>query len=57
MRVAGVRDHLRHRGGMTFEDLGDTLRKNIAHPVRAFRLLIGNDPPDEGIPASEVPFQ
>jgi hypothetical protein len=41
---------------MTFEDLGDQLLKIIAHPVRAFRLLIGNDPPDEGIPASdEVP--
>ena len=49
----GVRDYLRHRGGMTFEDLGDQLLKNIAHPARAFRLLIGNDPPDEGIPASD----
>ena len=34
----GVRDHLRHRNGMTFEDLGEQLVKNIAHPVRAFRL-------------------
>jgi hypothetical protein len=25
-----------HRGGMTFEDLGDQLVKNIAHPVGAF---------------------
>jgi adenylate cyclase len=50
MRVAEFRDHLRHRGGMTFEDLGDQLLKNIAHPVRAFRLLIGNDPPDGGDP-------
>jgi adenylate cyclase len=35
----GVRDHLRHRSGMVFEDLGEQLVKNIAHPVRAFRLL------------------
>ena len=34
----GVRDHLRHRGGMVFDDLGEQLVKNIAHPVRAFRL-------------------
>ena len=50
MRVAEFRDHLRHGGGMTFEDLGDQLLKNIAHPVRAFRLLIGNDPPEGGDP-------
>lgn len=37
----GVRDHLRHRDGMVFEDLGEQLVKNIAHPVRAFRLRIG----------------
>jgi adenylate cyclase len=39
----GVRDHLRHRSGMVFEDLGEQLVKNIAHPVRAFRLRIGED--------------
>jgi class 3 adenylate cyclase len=39
----GVRDHLRHRGGMVFEDLGEQLVKNIAHPIRAFRLRIGED--------------
>ena len=37
----GVRDHLRHRGGFLFEDLGEQLVKNIAHPIRAFRLRIG----------------
>jgi hypothetical protein len=37
----GVRDHLRHRGDMIFEDLGEQLVKNIAHPIRAFRLRIG----------------
>ena len=39
----GVRDHLRHRAGMVFEDLGEKLVKNIAHPIRAFRLRIGED--------------
>jgi adenylate cyclase len=36
----GVRDHLRHRPGMIFEDLGEQLVKNISHPIRAFRLRI-----------------
>jgi class 3 adenylate cyclase len=36
----GVRDHLRHRRGIVFEDLGEQLVKNIAHPIRAFRLRI-----------------
>jgi adenylate cyclase len=37
----GVRDHLRHRSGVVFEDLGEQLVKNIAHPIRAFRLRVG----------------
>jgi class 3 adenylate cyclase len=40
----GVRDHIRHRGGMLFEDLGEQLVKNIAHPIRAFRMRAGDDP-------------
>jgi adenylate cyclase len=43
----GVRDHLRHRSGMVFEDLGEQLVKNIAHPIRAFRLRIAEDAPSE----------
>jgi adenylate cyclase len=39
----GVHDHLRHRDGMVFDDLGEQLIKNIAHPIRAFRLRIGDD--------------
>jgi len=39
----GVRDHLRHRGELVFEDLGEQLVKNISHPVRAFRLQVGQD--------------
>jgi adenylate cyclase len=42
----GVRDHLRHRGGFVFEDLGEQSIKNIAHPVRAFRLRPGEDSPE-----------
>jgi adenylate cyclase len=38
----GVRDHLRNRENFAFEDLGEQLVKNIAHPVRAFRLRIGD---------------
>jgi class 3 adenylate cyclase len=36
----GVRDHLRHRPSLVFEDLGEQLVKNIAHPIRAFRLRL-----------------
>lgn len=43
----GVRDHLRHRSGMVFEDLGEQLVKNIAHPIRAFRLRIVDDKSSE----------
>src|SRR4029077_5128478 len=49
----GVHDHLRHRGGMVFEDLGEQLVKNIAHPIRAFRLRIGDATSDEEIPVPE----
>jgi hypothetical protein len=58
----GVRDHLRHRRGVFFEDLGEQLVKNIAHPIRAFRLRIatdsnGEEPVDleEIAEASELP--
>jgi hypothetical protein len=52
----GVRDHLRHRANLVFEDLGEQLVKNIAHPIRAFRLRLddamsplelGPDEPDQ----------
>jgi adenylate cyclase len=46
----GVHDHLRHRGGMVFEDLGEQLVKNIAHPIRAFRLRIGEDTSEQEVP-------
>ena len=49
----GVRDHLRHRGGMVFEDLGEQVVKNIAHPIRAFRLRIGEDTSKEEVSTPE----
>jgi adenylate cyclase len=49
----GVRDHLRHRGSMVFEDLGEQLVKNIAHPIRAFRLRIGEATSQQEVPGPE----
>ena len=49
----GVRDHLRHRGGMIFEDLGEQLVKNIAHPIRAFRLRVGEGSWEQAAPSCE----
>jgi adenylate cyclase len=51
----GVHDHLRHRGGMIFEDLGEQLVKNIAHPIRAFRLRTGDIEPPQEVPILEIP--
>ena len=49
----GVRDHLRHHGDMIFEDLGEQLVKNIAHPIRAFRLRIGEAASEQEISGAE----
>jgi adenylate cyclase len=49
----GVRDHLRHHGGMIFEDLGEQLAKNIAHPIRAFRLRVLEAAPEQDVRAPE----
>src|ERR1700730_5298248 len=57
----GVRDHLRHRGGLVFEHPGEQLVKTIAHPIRAFRLRIGEDTseqeasPEEPAESAELP--
>jgi class 3 adenylate cyclase len=34
----GVRDSIRHLAGFSFEDLGEQVVKNIARPIRAFRV-------------------
>ena len=49
----GVHDHLLHRGGMVFEDLGEQLVKNIAHPIRAFRLRSGDAASQQEVPTPE----
>ncbi|MGO4569502.1 adenylate/guanylate cyclase domain-containing protein [Rhizobium sp. 2YAF20] len=43
----GVRDHLRDRVDATFEDLGEQSIKNIARPLRVFRVIF--DPKGEPI--------
>jgi class 3 adenylate cyclase len=41
----GVRDQIRHKLPHTFEDLGEQAVKNIAQPVRCFRILPGAGKP------------
>jgi adenylate cyclase len=53
----GVHDHLRHREGMVFDDLGEQLVKNIAHPIRAFRLRIGEAASAQEISSAEGPAE
>jgi class 3 adenylate cyclase len=45
----GVRDHIRHKLPHSFEDLGEQAVKNIAQPVRCFRVL-----PRQGKPKPPV---
>jgi class 3 adenylate cyclase len=40
----GVRDHVRKIGRYAFEDLGEQTVKNIAHPIRAFRVRPSDSP-------------
>lgn len=47
----GVRDHVRKMGRYAFEDLGEQSVKNIAQPIRAFRLHGA----EEGTPDPAVP--
>ena len=39
----GVRDSIRHLAGFSFEDLGEQVVKNIARPVRAFRVTVNQE--------------
>lgn len=39
----GVRDHVRKMSQYAFEDLGEQIAKNIAQPIRAFRLRVGKE--------------
>ena len=47
----GVRDQIRHKLAYGFEDLGEQSVKNIAQPVRVFRLRPEGPPPPEPEPA------
>nr|WP_064248205.1 adenylate/guanylate cyclase domain-containing protein [Rhizobium leguminosarum]OAP93793.1 adenylate cyclase [Rhizobium leguminosarum] len=49
----GVRDHLRDRVDATFEDLGEHSIKNIARPLRVFRVIF--DPEAEPVLDMELP--
>ena len=42
----GVRDHIRHKLPHRFEDLGEQAVKNIAQPVRCYRLFPGEGKPE-----------
>jgi class 3 adenylate cyclase len=43
----GVRDHLRDRANYTFKDLGEQSVKNIARPVRAYRVVFDPEAPPQ----------
>ena len=55
----GVRDHVRKMDKYSFEDLGEQSVKNIAQPIRAFRVRLGNEaavePPGTASPLGLVP--
>jgi class 3 adenylate cyclase len=52
----GVRDHVRKIGRYAFEDLGEQTVKNIAHPIRAFRVRPSDSPgPGPGPGEDEAP--
>jgi adenylate cyclase len=46
----GVRDHIRYKLPFGFEDLGEQSVKNIAQPIRVFRLKPEGPPPEEPEP-------
>src|SRR4029453_7072290 len=51
----GVRDHLRDRMEYEFEDLGEHKVKNIARPVRVFRVCFDPDGKTELTPKEPGP--
>jgi class 3 adenylate cyclase len=53
----GVRDHIRHKLPHRFEDLGEQAVKNIAQPVRCFRLFPGEGKPDPPPPQEPISLQ
>jgi adenylate cyclase len=55
----GVRDHLRNKSAFTFEDLGEQSVKNIAQPIRAFRVRFDGAAPVEaaGVQPAATPVK
>jgi TolB-like protein/class 3 adenylate cyclase len=51
-----VRDQVRDRLDYTFEDLGEQQVKNIARPVRVYRVRDPSSPIEEPLPASSRPL-
>ena len=51
----GVRDHIRHKVAVGFDDLGEQSVKNIARPVRAFSLRLNGSAVPEGEPDTRAP--
>src|SRR3954452_9758555 len=51
----GVRDHIRHKIAVGFDDLGEQSVKNIARPVRAFSLRLNGPAVPEDDPSTRVP--
>jgi len=49
----GVRDHIRHKIAVGFDDLGEQKVKNIARPVRAFKLRLNGEATSEAILSGE----
>src|SRR3954471_16867739 len=51
----GVRDHIRHKIAVGFDDLGEQSVKNIARPIRAFNLRLHGPAAPVGVPDIHVP--
>ena len=54
----GVRDHIRHKVAVAFQDLGEQQVKNIARPIRVFQLRLDSGPDaaeEEVAPPPEPP--
>ena len=51
----GVRDQIRHLGTFRFEDLGEQVVKNLARPVRAFRVAVDDVATPEVMEAGIAP--
>jgi adenylate cyclase len=43
----GVRDHIRNKMAVSFEDLGEQRVKNIARPIRVFQLRVNDNAEEE----------